>query len=138
MRGCVSRMAAWQMLLRAGSVPSKCVRFGFSRRTRIFRSIIKIRAERSIDAVEEGLRAIAGEKFTDWLNDAAVLGLWEVIKKYGYFREKFHETLDEIGKNKPDAVVLIDYPGFNLRLARALRKQPAKGKIIYYISPQVW
>jgi len=84
------------------------------------------------------MRAIAGEKFTDWLNDAAVLGLWEVIKKYGYFREKFHETLDEIGKNKPDAVVLIDYPGFNLRLARALRKQPAKGKIIYYISPQVW
>src|SRR5437763_4249681 len=84
------------------------------------------------------MRAIAGEKFTDWLNDAAVLGLWEVIKKYGYFREKFHETLDEIGKGKPDAVVLIDYPGFNLRLARALRKQLAKRKIIYYISPQVW
>jgi lipid-A-disaccharide synthase len=84
------------------------------------------------------MRAIAGEKFTDWLNDAAVLGLWEVIKKYGYFREKFHETVDEIGKNKPDAVVLIDYPGFNLRLARELRKRSAKGKIIYYISPQVW
>src|SRR5437762_10474680 len=84
------------------------------------------------------MRAIAGEKFTDWLNDAAVLGLWEVIKKYGYFREKFHETLDEIRESKPDAVILIDYPGFNLRLARALRKQRAKGKIIYYISPQVW
>ena len=84
------------------------------------------------------MRAIAGEKFTDWLNDAAVLGLWEVIKKYGYFREKFHETLDEIGKSKPDGVLLIDYPGFNLRLARALRKRSAKGKIIYYISPQVW
>src|SRR5205823_9756774 len=40
--------------------------------------------------------------------------------------------------SKPDAVILIDYPGFNLRLARALRKQRAKGKIIYYISPQVW
>src|SRR5437588_11816296 len=80
----------------------------------------------------------AGEKLTDWVNDAAVLGLWEVIKKYGYFREKFYETLDEIRESKPDAVVLIDYPGFNLRLARALRKQPAKGKIIYYISPQVW
>src|SRR5438045_1344655 len=84
------------------------------------------------------MRATAGEKFTDWLNDAAVLGLWEVIKKYGYFREKFYETLDEIRESNPDAVVLIDYPGFNLRLARALRKQPAKGKIIYYISPQVW
>ena len=35
-------------------------------------------------------------------------------------------------------VVLIDYPGFNLRLARTLRQQSLGGKIIYYISPQVW
>ena len=84
------------------------------------------------------MRAIAGEKFTDWLNDAAVLGLWEVLKKYGYFREQFRQVLAEIEKAKPNAVLLIDYPGFNLRLARALRKQSAKRKIIYYISPQVW
>ena len=84
------------------------------------------------------MRAIAGDKFTDWLNDAAVLGLWEVIKKYGYFREQFHQVLAEIEKAKPNAVVLIDYPGFNLRLARILRKQSAKRRIIYYISPQVW
>ena len=82
--------------------------------------------------------AIAGEKFTDWLNDAAVLGLWEVLKKYGYFREQFRQVLAEIEKAKLNAVVLIDYPGFNLRLARALRQQSAKRKIIYYISPQVW
>ena len=84
------------------------------------------------------MRAIAGERFKDWLGDAAVLGLWEVIRKYGYFREQCRETLREIQKSKPDAVVLIDYPGFNLRLARALRKQSPKQKIIYYISPQVW
>jgi len=84
------------------------------------------------------MKAIAGDHFTDWIDEAAVVGLWEVIKNYGYFREKFHETLDEIRESKPDAVVLIDYPGFNLRLARALGKQSAKRKIIYYISPQVW
>src|SRR6266567_4611850 len=84
------------------------------------------------------MRAIAGEKFTDWLNDAAVLGLWEVIRKYGYFRKQFRETLKEIQESKPDAVVLIDYPGFNLRLARALRNRAPAQKIIYYISPQVW
>jgi lipid-A-disaccharide synthase len=84
------------------------------------------------------MHAIGGEKFADWLNDAAVLGLWEVLKKYGYFREQFRQVLAEIEKAKPNAVVLIDYPGFNLRLARALRKQSAKRKIIYYISPQVW
>ena len=84
------------------------------------------------------MRAIAGERFKNWLDDAAVLGLWEVIKKYGYFRKQFRETLKEIQESKPDAVVLIDYPGFNLRLADALRKQSPEQKIIYYISPQVW
>ncbi len=84
------------------------------------------------------MRAIAGANFTDWLGEAAVLGLWEVIKKYGYFRKQFHETLGEIEKAKPDAVVLIDYPGFNLRLARTLREKSPQQKIIYYISPQVW
>jgi lipid-A-disaccharide synthase len=84
------------------------------------------------------MRKIAGEQFKNWIDDAAVLGLWEVIRKYGYFREQFHETLNEIHESKPDAIVLIDYPGFNLRLARALRKQSPRQKIIYYISPQVW
>lgn len=84
------------------------------------------------------MKTIAGGPFHDWIGTAAVLGLWEVIRKYGYFREKFRETLSEIEKSKPDAVVLIDYPGFNLRLARALRSRMAAHKIIYYISPQVW
>jgi lipid-A-disaccharide synthase len=84
------------------------------------------------------MRAIAGEQFKDWLGDAAVLGLWEVIRKYGYFRKQFRETLTEIQESKPDGVVLIDYPGFNLRLAHAVRRQSAQQKVIYYISPQVW
>ena len=69
------------------------------------------------------MRAIAGGQFKNWIDDAAVLGLWEVIRKYGYFRVQFHETLNEIEESKPDAVVLIDYPGFNLRLAHAVRKR---------------
>ena len=84
------------------------------------------------------MQQVAGAQFKNWIGDAAVLGLWEVLRKYGYFRKQFHQTLSEIRKNKPDAVVLIDYPGFNLRLARALRRQAQNGKIIYYISPQVW
>ncbi|MFL6568325.1 MAG: lipid-A-disaccharide synthase, partial [Chthoniobacterales bacterium] len=44
----------------------------------------------------------------------------------------------QIEQQQPDAVVLIDYPGFNLRLARALRTRLPRLKIIYYISPQVW
>jgi lipid-A-disaccharide synthase len=84
------------------------------------------------------MQQVAGERFKNWIGDAAVLGLWEVVRKYGYFREQFRLTLNEILANKPDAVVLIDYPGFNLRLARALRRQSPQQKIVYYISPQVW
>lgn len=84
------------------------------------------------------MQEVAGAQFKNWIGDAAVLGLWEVLRKYGYFREQFRQTLNEIKESKPDAVVLIDYPGFNLRLARALRKQPQGQKTIYYISPQVW
>src|SRR4051812_1590263 len=84
------------------------------------------------------MQQIAGRQFKNWIVDAAVLGLWEVLRKYGYFREQFRQTLSEIQESKPDAVVLIDYPGFNLRLARALRRQSSSQKTIYYISPQVW
>jgi lipid-A-disaccharide synthase len=84
------------------------------------------------------MQAVAGKQFKNWLGDAAVLGLWEVLRKYGYFREQFRETLKEVLESKPDAVVLIDYPGFNLRLARALRRRSPRQKIIYYISPQIW
>ena len=84
------------------------------------------------------MHEIAGKQFKNWIGDASVLGLWEVLRKYGYFREQFRETLKEILESKPDTVVLIDYPGFNLRLARALRRQSRRQKIIYYISPQVW
>jgi lipid-A-disaccharide synthase len=84
------------------------------------------------------MQQVAGDQFKNWIGEAAVLGLWEVLRKYGYFREQFSQTLNEIQVSKPDAVVLIDYPGFNLRLARALRRQSQRHKTIYYISPQVW
>jgi lipid-A-disaccharide synthase len=84
------------------------------------------------------MKAVAGADFQNWIEKSGVLGLWEVIKHYGYFRKQFRETLREIEATEPTAVVLIDYPGFNLRLARALRKQSPAQKIIYYISPQVW
>ena len=84
------------------------------------------------------MQEVAGKQFKNWIGDAAVLGLWEVLRKYGYFREQFRQTTEEIVETEPDAVLLIDYPGFNLRLARALRRQSRRQKIIYYISPQVW
>lgn len=74
----------------------------------------------------------------DWTQDAAVIGLWDVLRRYGWFRQKFREAISRIAREKPDAVLLVDYPGFNLRLARALQASRPAVKLIYYISPQVW
>jgi len=84
------------------------------------------------------MRALAGGNFRDWIDDTAVVGLWEVIRRYPFFRKQFQATISEIEAGRPSAVVLIDYPGFNLRLARALHAKFPELKIIYYISPQVW
>lgn len=84
------------------------------------------------------MRALAGGEIEDWCDQSAVVGLWEVLKKYRYFRGQFQRVLEDIERLAPAAVVLIDYPGFNLRLAAALRKRGLPLRIIYYISPQVW
>lgn len=74
----------------------------------------------------------------DWLENAAVLGLAEVLAKYGFFRQKMAAAVSHILGEKPDGVVLVDYPGFNLTLAKRLRRGGYAGKLIYFISPQVW
>ncbi len=84
------------------------------------------------------MREVAGQGIEDWVERAGVVGLWEVLKMYSYFKGKMTSSREQILREQPDAVVLVDYPGFNLRLAKALRAGGYRGKIIYYISPQVW
>lgn len=66
----------------------------------------------------------------------AVVGIFEVLKNLGKFQKIFHGLLEEVDKIKPDLAILVDYPGFNLRLAKKLKERNIP--IIYYISPQVW
>ena len=82
------------------------------------------------------MRALA-PAIQDWSGEA-VVGIWDVLKKYPYFRRQLDAMLHEIIALQPDAVVLIDYPGFNLRMAKALKRRAPALRIIYYISPQVW
>ena len=70
------------------------------------------------------------------LTEHAVVGLIEVLKNYGTFREIFWNLVEEAEKRKPDAVVLVDFPGFNLRFAKEMKELGIK--VIYYISPQLW
>ncbi len=68
--------------------------------------------------------------------DLAVLGFWEVLPKFMYFRALMNTAVATIAERRPRAIILMDYPGFNLRLARKVR--PLGIPIIYYISPQLW
>lgn len=80
----------------------------------------------------------AGAGLENWVADAAVMGAWEVMKRYGWFREKFHAMLADVERIKPEVLLLIDYPGFNLRFAAKVRERLPDTRIVYYISPQVW
>ena len=69
---------------------------------------------------------------TQW----SVIGFWEVLKNFKALRKIFYNMLDIIKERRPKAVILVDYPGFNLRLAKKIKALNIP--IIYYISPQVW
>ncbi len=68
--------------------------------------------------------------------EMGIVGLFNVIRHLGMFRRIFRELLDRIAREKPDAVLLVDYPDFNLRLARRCKQMGLT--VIYYISPQIW
>lgn len=82
--------------------------------------------------------AVAGSGLNDWVEDAAVMGVWEVLKHYNWFKERFYEMLAGLKEFQPDVLLLIDYPGFNLRFADAVKRVCPGTRIIYYISPKVW
>lgn len=67
-----------------------------------------------------------------------VMGFMDVLKSLPKLYRLFHHVKNEILRLNPKGVVLIDYPGFTLRLAKALRKQGYTGKLIQYVCPTVW
>ena len=71
------------------------------------------------------------------INELSAIGYIDVLRKYSHFKNVLKKCLEFVKSNNISAVVLVDYPGFNLRFAEKLREF-YKGKIIYYISPQLW
>lgn len=69
-------------------------------------------------------------------SEVAVVGITEVLRLLPRIKQVFAALLSEVDRRRPDAAVLIDFPDFNLRLARELEKRGLR--VIYYISPQVW
>jgi len=67
----------------------------------------------------------------------AVMGFGEVLKNIMFFFNLEKIILQHIKDVSPDKIILIDYPGFNLRIAKKMSR-PSSCKVIYYISPQLW
>jgi lipid-A-disaccharide synthase len=78
----------------------------------------------------------AGGLVVKHYRDLAFMGFAEVVRNLGTILKNLKFCKEDILKFNPDALILIDYPGFNLRIAKWAKQQ--KLKVIYYISPQVW
>jgi lipid-A-disaccharide synthase len=68
--------------------------------------------------------------------EMGIVGLFNVIRHLRMFRRIFDDMVETIARERPDAVMLVDYPDFNLRLAKRCKAMGLR--VIYYISPQVW
>ncbi len=80
----------------------------------------------------------AGVDLVYHIRTLAVMGITEVVRHLGEVRAALNSLTAAAEEQSVDAVVLIDYPDFNLTLARRLRKRIPDLPIVYYISPQVW
>jgi len=78
----------------------------------------------------------AGGKLVRHYRELAFMGFWEVLVNLRTILKNLTFCETDILKSKPDVLILIDYPGFNLRMARFAKKHGIP--VFYYISPQLW
>ncbi len=102
----------------------------------LMKAIYEQQAEISFKGVGGDKMIAQGLDCTIHIRELNVMGLTEVLKNIYRVRRILQQVKRDILSSKPDAIVLVDYPGFNIQLARFARRH--KIKSIYYISPKVW
>ena len=70
------------------------------------------------------------------IKEMSVIGFWDVVKRFSFFRKVYRNLVSAMDENRPELLILIDYPGMNLKLAAAAKERGIK--VFYYIAPQVW
>ena len=96
----------------------------------------KINPEIEISGIGgQRMRAAGADIYFD-ISELSIIGFTDVLKNLRKIKKVFNALLEKVDTTSPDAVVLVDYPGFNLKLAQELKKR--KIPVIYYISPQIW
>lgn len=102
----------------------------------LIRSIKTLKSDISFFGVGGEKMAFEGVEIIERMEKLSVIGIFEVFSKLPHIHRAYKKIMFKIKKTPPDAAVLIDYPGFNLAIAKKLKKKNIP--VIYYITPQVW
>lgn len=102
----------------------------------LIKSIIKRDDAAQIRAMAGDLSREAGAELYRHYKDTAVMGIVEVVKKAGKILNNLSDCKRDILQFNPDVIILVDYPGFNLKIAKFAKSRGIK--VFYYIAPKVW
>jgi lipid-A-disaccharide synthase len=80
--------------------------------------------------------AAEGVELVERIENLSVVGITEFVRKLRLIPRQYYGLLAEARVRRPEAAILVDYPGFNLKLAKPLRRLGIP--VIYYVIPQVW
>ncbi len=106
--------------------------------SKLMQAIHALDKEASFGGVGGPLMRLEGISGPLSMENFQVMGFSDVLKALPKLVKLFYQVRNDILSRQPQVVILIDYPGFNLRMAKALRKKGFKGKIVQYICPTVW
>jgi lipid-A-disaccharide synthase len=96
------------------------------------------RIDPSIESFGIGGDLLAGEgmRLVHHAREMGIVGFFNVLRHLRMFRRIYDDLIAEVARQRPDVVLLVDYPGFNLRMARRCKELGLH--VVYYISPQLW
>lgn len=104
----------------------------------LIRELKKLNSSLKIFGIGGDKMKAEGMELIYHIDKMAFLGFVEVIKHLPFIKKVQRDLIDEVKKRNVEQVVLIDYPGFNLSIAKKLKKIEPTLELIYYITPQVW
>ena len=104
--------------------------------SRLAKEIKKINPNIVLKGIGGPNMAREGVKLFYNTNDLAIVGVFDILTNFAKIKKVFLGFVAKVLEERADLVVLVDYPGFNLKMASALKRCGVK--VLYYISPQIW
>lgn len=102
----------------------------------LYRHLKALDPEASATGIGGSYMAKAGVELLSTYEELALIGIWEILDKLGNIRRALKNVKQKLNESPPDVLILIDFAGFNLRVARYAKHLGIK--VFYYISPKIW